>query len=60
VVDLLRRCGEAHGGKSASQAALNRLIQRGALPIPGAKNARQAGENAGALVGAQTRRHRTA
>jgi len=29
--------------------ALNWLICRGAIPIPGAKNARQAQENAGAL-----------
>jgi len=37
------------GGKTAGQVALNWLIQQGTLPIPGAKNARQARENAGAL-----------
>jgi len=49
VIKLLEAIGAAHGGKSASQVALNWLILRGALPIPGAKNARQATQNAGAL-----------
>jgi aryl-alcohol dehydrogenase-like predicted oxidoreductase len=49
VIRLLEAIGAAHGGKSASQVALNWLLQRGALPIPGAKNARQATQNAGAL-----------
>jgi aryl-alcohol dehydrogenase-like predicted oxidoreductase len=35
--------------KTPSQAAINWLICKGALPIPGAKSARQAEENAGAL-----------
>jgi aryl-alcohol dehydrogenase-like predicted oxidoreductase len=41
--------GAAHGGKTIGQVALSWLIQQGTLPIPGAKNARQAQENAGAL-----------
>jgi diketogulonate reductase-like aldo/keto reductase len=41
--------GQDHGGKSNVQVALNWLICKGALPIPGAKNAAQAQENAGAL-----------
>jgi diketogulonate reductase-like aldo/keto reductase len=49
VFALARTIGAAHGGKSASQVALNWLIRQGALPIPGAKNARQAQENSGAL-----------
>lgn len=49
VVELLRGIGEDHGGKTPEQVALNWLIGRGALPIPGAKNARQATSNAGAL-----------
>ncbi|TCJ19715.1 aldo/keto reductase [Rubrobacter taiwanensis] len=50
VVDLLRRVGEAHGGRTPAQVALNWLAMRdGVLPIPGAKNERQARENAGAL-----------
>ncbi len=36
-------------GKTPAQVALNWVICKGAIPIPGAKNARQAGENAGAL-----------
>jgi aryl-alcohol dehydrogenase-like predicted oxidoreductase len=50
VLEALRRIGEAHGGKTPSQVALNWLMSReGVLPIPGAKNARQARENAGSL-----------
>lgn len=50
VVDLLRETGKRHD-KSPSQVALRWLIQHdGVLPIPGAKNASQAVENAGALT----------
>ena len=49
LVGMLREIGEQHGGKTSSQIALNWLICKGAVPIPGAKNARQAQENAGAL-----------
>jgi aryl-alcohol dehydrogenase-like predicted oxidoreductase len=49
LIALLRELGEAHGGKSPPQVALNWLICKGALPIPGAKSPRQAQENAGAL-----------
>lgn len=49
VVDILREIGAAHG-KEPSQVALNWLIARGnVIPIPGAKNGRQARQNAGAL-----------
>lgn len=48
VVETLRVIGERHG-KSPNQVALNWLICKGAVPIPGAKNARQVQENAGAL-----------
>lgn len=47
VIRTLQEIGQEHGGKSASQVALNWLICKGALPIPGAKNVRQAEENAG-------------
>jgi diketogulonate reductase-like aldo/keto reductase len=40
--------GQDQGGKSNAQIALNWVIAKGALPIPGAKNGRQAAENAGA------------
>jgi aryl-alcohol dehydrogenase-like predicted oxidoreductase len=49
LTHLLRAIGEAHEGKSPAQVALNWVICKGAVPIPGAKNARQAQENAGAL-----------
>ncbi len=49
LIGLLREIGQAHGGKSPNQVALNWLISQGAVPIPGAKNARQAEQNAGAL-----------
>ena len=41
--------GQDHGGKSNTQVALNWVICKGALVIPGAKNAQQAEQNAGAL-----------
>ncbi len=46
---LLRQMGQAHDGKTPAQVALNWVICKGAIPIPGAKNARQAQENVGAL-----------
>jgi aryl-alcohol dehydrogenase-like predicted oxidoreductase len=50
VINCLRQIGQAHGGKTPAQVALRWLIQQpGVLPIPGAKNARQAADNAGAL-----------
>ena len=49
VVDRLRTIGEKHGGKKPSQVALNWVMAKGAVPIPGAKSAAQALENAGAL-----------
>jgi aryl-alcohol dehydrogenase-like predicted oxidoreductase len=49
IVAELRRIGEEHGGKSPSQVALRWIIEKGAVPIPGAKNAKQAADNAGAL-----------
>lgn len=52
VQPLIKRMGEigqADGGKSPSQVALNWAICKGTAPIPGAKNARQAAENVGAL-----------
>lgn len=48
VVAVLRRLGEARD-RSPSQVALRWLIEKGTVPIPGAKNAAQAVENAGAL-----------
>jgi aryl-alcohol dehydrogenase-like predicted oxidoreductase len=49
LVAKLKQLGEAHGGKTSNQVALNWLLCKGTLPIPGAKTAVQAKENAGAL-----------
>jgi aryl-alcohol dehydrogenase-like predicted oxidoreductase len=49
LLKLMTEIGQDHGGKSNTQVALNWVICKGALPIPGAKNAEQAQENAGAL-----------
>ena len=49
LIRLLKKMGQDHDGKTASQVALNWVICKGALPIPGAKNAKQAAENAGAV-----------
>jgi aryl-alcohol dehydrogenase-like predicted oxidoreductase len=49
VVELLRRIGERYA-KTPSQVALRWLIENPlVLPIPGAKNGKQAADNAGAL-----------
>ena len=49
LIDLLREIGQAHGDKTPAQVSLNWLMCKGAVPIPGAKNLRQAQENFGAL-----------
>jgi aryl-alcohol dehydrogenase-like predicted oxidoreductase len=49
VVAELRRIGDKYGGKVPSQVALNWVMAKGVVPIPGAKNRHQAEENAGAL-----------
>lgn len=49
LVGLMREMGEAHGGKTPAQVALNWLIAKSAFPIPGVKNARQAESNTGAM-----------
>ncbi|MDW8316892.1 MAG: aldo/keto reductase [Anaerolineae bacterium] len=48
LVAVLREIGQAYG-KTPAQVALNWAIAKGTVPIPGAKNARQAQDNAGAL-----------
>ena len=49
LVDLMRKIGGEHGGKSPAQVALNWCICKGTLPIPGAKTAAQVEEIAGAF-----------
>lgn len=46
VIKTLQEIAQNHG-KTVSQVALNWIICKGGLPIPGAKNARQAEDNAG-------------
>lgn len=48
VISLLKQLGEEYE-KTPAQVALNWLIARGTVPIPGAKNAEQARQNAGTL-----------
>jgi len=47
LIKELKIIGQDHDGKTASQVALNWTICKNTLPIPGAKNARQAAENCG-------------
>jgi aryl-alcohol dehydrogenase-like predicted oxidoreductase len=49
LIKLMTEIGQDRGGKSNAQVALNWVICKGALAIPGAKNEKQAQENAGAL-----------
>lgn len=49
LIGLMREIGQAHAGKSPAQVALNWTICKSTVPIPGAKNARQAKDNVGAL-----------
>lgn len=48
LLKLLRQTAEGHD-RTIGQVALNWLIAKGVIPIPGAKNAEQARQNAGAL-----------
>jgi len=49
LLSALARIGENHGGKTPSQVAINWVICKGAIPIPGVKDLGQALQNAGAL-----------
>jgi aryl-alcohol dehydrogenase-like predicted oxidoreductase len=49
LLKMMTEIGQDHGGKSNTQVALNWVICKGALPIPGAKHAAQTRENAGGL-----------
>jgi aryl-alcohol dehydrogenase-like predicted oxidoreductase len=48
LLKLMTEIGQDLGGKTPAQIALNWLICKNTLPIPGAKNARQSEMNAGA------------
>ena len=45
----MEEIGRSRGGKTPAQVALNWCLCKGTVPIPGAKDAAQAEENAGAL-----------
>lgn len=47
LMKALRKIGLAHDGKTVSQVAINWVICKGALPIPGIKTAEQVEENVG-------------
>jgi len=49
LLKAMARIGNEHEGKSTAQVALNWVIQKGALPIPGAKDGNQAAQNIGAV-----------
>lgn len=49
LIGHMKAIGQTHGGKTPSQVALNWLMRKGAVPIPGFKNLRQAQDNLGAL-----------
>jgi aryl-alcohol dehydrogenase-like predicted oxidoreductase len=49
VSGLLRDIARAHGDRTPSQVALNWVICKGALPIPGARSIEHVRENAGAM-----------
>ena len=49
LLAIMRKIGQQHNGKTVAQIALNWVQCKGALPIPGAKNAQQAKENLGSL-----------
>jgi aryl-alcohol dehydrogenase-like predicted oxidoreductase len=42
LVGLMHEIGQGKGGKTKTQVALNWVMQKGAIPIPGVKNERQA------------------
>ncbi len=45
LLDVLKKIGADHAGKSAGQVAINWTICKGTLPIPGGKNLQQVGQN---------------
>ena len=49
MFNAMARIGNEHEGKTKAQVALNWVVQKQALPIPGAKDARQADQNLGAV-----------
>jgi aryl-alcohol dehydrogenase-like predicted oxidoreductase len=49
LIGLMREIGGGHGGRTPVQVALNWVIAKGAVPIPGVKNKQQAEDVLGTL-----------
>lgn len=49
LISFMHRIGAEKGGKTPAQVALNWVICKGAIPIPGVKNVRQTEQNIAAL-----------
>ncbi len=49
LISLMQRIGAEKGGKTPAQVALNWVMCKGVIPVPGVKNVRQAEENIAAL-----------
>ncbi len=49
LLNKIKDIGNECGGRTSSEVALNWLVAKGAVPIPGARSASQARENAGAM-----------
>lgn len=49
LIRAIKKIGLNHDGKTAAQVAINWVICKGALPIPGAKNAGQIEQNVGSI-----------
>jgi aryl-alcohol dehydrogenase-like predicted oxidoreductase len=49
LLSTLTALGEKYGAKTPAQVSLNWVLSKGTIAIPGAKNAKQARENVGAL-----------
>lgn len=49
LIIMMKKIGADHGGMNASQVALNWVVCKGAIPIPGVKNITQAEQNLGAF-----------
>ena len=49
LISVMTEIGQGHDGRTPGQVALNWIICKGALPIPGAKTGKQAEQNARAI-----------
>jgi aryl-alcohol dehydrogenase-like predicted oxidoreductase len=49
LIRQMLEIGKAHDGKTPAQVALNWIICKGAIPIPGSKNGEQSKQNAGSM-----------